>query len=163
MAQTKPNAEKAASRRLDDQDFATYLPWMTLRAPGRRGKMVLEREPLFRSYLFVWLDVEDDPDEAWKRVNSTKAIQTLLPHSDCPLAIPIGEVESLQEAERAGNFVYPRSIATGARLRIQDGMLAGQVLECLTYDGRRGLVQALWDCLSRKTVVTIPLNGVRVL
>lgn len=163
VAQTKPCAEAAACRRLKDQDFTTYLPIMTLRNKKRRGYLVIANEPLFPGYAFVQLDIEDDTEERWKRVNSTKAIHTLLPTCDAPIAIPNGQVESLQDAEAMGQFVYPRAFPPGTKLRVEVGMLAGQVIECLATNDRQGVVRALWDCFGARRVITVPLNGIRAL
>src|SRR5215470_14671751 len=150
VAQTHPAAEAAAVRRLNRQDFRTYLPILTFRRPVRRGKNEITRMPLFCGYLFVMLetDPEADPGENWKRVNSTRAVASLLPRSDSPLAVPDTEIEKLMKNEAAGNFVFPRGDAMlpGAKLRVDAGSLAGQVVTCLEANDRQGTVRALWAC-----------------
>lgn len=212
-AQTKPNAEAAADRRLRAQDFVTFLPRLTLRLTRPETKKRLDTrvqtlraevaklaqhvgacasspvdlklakralyfksakleraieaarghrtEPLFRSYIFVQLDVDDDPGENWKRVNSTRAVQSLLPHSDRPEALPSIEIENLRRAEQNGEFTVPRLIDPGASVRVFRGTLVDQVLEALGSD--KDTVKALWDCFGRKTVVSVPLDDVTVL
>ena len=163
VAQTKPCAETAACRRLADQEFATYLPLMTLRVTRWRGKTEIEREPLFPGYIFVSLDLLDDERERWKAVNSTRAVQNLLPTSDSPIPIRPGEVEGLRDAEAMGQFVYPRQFPPGTRLRIEIGALAGAVIECLQTNDQQGIVRALWDCLGAKRVISVPLNAIRAI
>ena len=143
---------------------------LTLRRAIRRGKFNITHLPLFPGYRFVSLDLED-PDEAWKAVNSTRAIITLLPHGDTPLPIPDGEIEKLQTLERDGNFVWPRSIVMtpGTRLRIDRGpaattaSLGANVIECLEANDLKGTVRALWDCMGRRAVLTLPIDHVTVL
>jgi transcriptional antiterminator RfaH len=163
VAQTHPNSERAAQTRLEDQSFTTYLPWLTLRQGVRRGKCMVRQEPLFRGYLLINLDTDpaSEPDELWKAVNSTRAVRTLLPSGESPHPIAPGQIERLQTDEAAGNFVWPRSIEPGQRLTPKTGALAEQVLECL--DSSHARVRALWDCLGRRTVVTLGLDDVRLL
>jgi hypothetical protein len=64
VAQTYPNAEAAAERRLNRQLFATHLPRRTIRTP-LRGKIVARAAPCFPGYLFLLLDLAG---EDWKDI-----------------------------------------------------------------------------------------------
>lgn len=151
VAQTKPNMEQQVVRRLDDQDFTTYCPFLTV----RRG-IHIRQEPLFRSYVFISLELDE---ERWKDVTSTKAITHLLPRSDAPLAVSTMDVEMLKKAEIAGFFRSGR-IAPGDRVKVFRGKLAGQVLECIESGEDR--LRALWSCMNRSVVVDLATADVSV-
>jgi transcriptional antiterminator RfaH len=156
VAKTKPNVERKAKEWLEDQSFACYLPWLLIRK-AHYGSMISIREPLFRGYLFVSLDLDED---GWKCVNSTRYVMGLLPRPDFPLAISTSEVEGLRLEEQAGHFragdVFP-----GDRVRVFRGFLADQVLECIASQGDR--IKALWACFGAPRVVDVPTADVTVL
>jgi transcriptional antiterminator RfaH len=98
VAQTYPNAEAAAERRLNRQLFATHLPCRTTRVP-RHGKIAEHVEPCFPGYLFILLDVVG---ETWKGATYTRGVLRLLPVSDNPIAVRTEEVLELHQAELDG-------------------------------------------------------------
>lgn len=157
VAQTKPNAERIAVRRLNEQSFTTYLPLLTSRH-AKNGRVTERKTPLFRGYLFISLDLLDD---YWKRVNSTYAVLALLPRSDNPVSIAGRHVESLRTAELNGYF-RAGAILPGDRVQVFRGTLAGQVLECI--DGGGGSrIKCLWSCLGAMRVVSVPIVDVTVM
>ena len=83
VAQTYPNSEAAAERRLNRQFFATHLPRRTTRVP-RRGKIMERAGPCFPGYLFVLLDLVG---ESWKSACYTRGVLRLLPISEHPLPV----------------------------------------------------------------------------
>jgi transcriptional antiterminator RfaH len=159
VAQTHPNAEAAAERRLKRQRFATYLPRCTTRA-WRYGKVVEHVRPCFPGYLFVRLDL--DGGEAWKAACYTRGVLRLLPVSDNPIAVKTDEVMELHQAELDGALVSGL-VAPGAKLRVYRGALARQVVQCLAVDDHRGRVLALWQCFGREVRVKLRLSEVTVL
>lgn len=158
VAQTKPNAERQATRRLKAQAFAVYVPMLRNRTASR-GTVREQSTPLFPGYVFVRLDL-DDPEGHWKAVNSTRAVLTLLPTSERPAAVRAEDVEGLQQAEAQG--VFRRGIvAPGERVKVFRGNLANQVLECVANEGER--LRCLWYCLGAHRVVSVPAANVLVL
>jgi transcriptional antiterminator RfaH len=158
VARTKPLLEAVAEERLQAQGFATYLPLLTSRAPYR-GRMLERRAPLFRSYLFVQLDLSQANGEIWRAVNSTRAVQSLLPRPEKPQAIAPGQIEGLAEAELEG-FFRRGAIIPGDKIKIWRGTLTGQVLTCI--ECRRDSVVALWSCLNHETRVILRASDVGV-
>jgi transcriptional antiterminator RfaH len=157
-ARTKPLLEALAEERLKNQGFQTYLPLLTSREP-RRGRMIEQRAPLFRSYLFVKLDLEGDAGESWRQVNSTRAVHSLLPRAEDPRPIAQREIERLAEFELEGYFRCG-VIVPGQKIRVWRGSLAGQVLTCI--ERRRDCVVALWACLNSETRVILQASDVEV-
>jgi transcription antitermination factor NusG len=158
VAQTYPNTEAAAERRLNRQLFMTHLPRRTTRTP-RHGRIVEHVGPCFPGYLFVLLDVTG---EAWKGACYTRGVLRLLPVSERPIAVRAEEVIELHEAEIDGALVSGL-VNPGSRLRVYRGVLARQVIECLAVDDERGLVKALWDCMGRRVECSVPLDAVTLL
>jgi transcriptional antiterminator RfaH len=158
VAQTHPNAEAAAERRLNRQLFATHLPRRTTRV-SRRGRIREHVTPCFPGYLFVLLDLAG---EAWKSATYTRGVLRLLPASDAPIAVATTEVLELHEAELDGALVSGL-VKPGSKLRIYRGALARQVVECLAVDDHKGLVHALWSCFGRPVECSVPLDAVTVL
>jgi transcriptional antiterminator RfaH len=158
VASIKPKGEARAAEELDRQGFYSYFPRNRVRRV-RRGRVIDGYEPLFRGYILVALDIEGDSDK-WRSVNSTKAVNRLLPSGESPLPLLDSDVEALRHAERAGYF---RSgvVVPGEKLRVFKGTLAGRVLECLSSSGDR--VSALWDCFGQRVVVSVALADVTVL
>lgn len=157
VAQTKPNAEAAAERRLRKQNFVNHFPRLSVRVV-HRGQVIESVVPLLPSYIFVLLNL-DANDDRWKRVNSTRAISHLLPASDRPLPIPSTEIHEIIQAEFEG-FFRKGQVQPGQRLRVFRGELANQIIECLdSVDGR---VSALWACMGQKVKVSVPLDDVTV-
>jgi transcriptional antiterminator RfaH len=158
VARTKPLLEAIAEERLQNQGFTTYLPLLTSRVP-HRGRVIERRAPLFRSYLFVKLDLSESGGETWRMVNSTRAVQSLLPRPEAPKSIAAGEIERLAEFELEGYF-RKGMILPGDRIRVYRGTLAGQVLTCI--ERRRDCVVALWACLNSETRVILRAADVGV-
>lgn len=154
-AQTYPNAEGTAERRLNRQLFATHLPRRMTRT-SRHGKIVERVSPCFPGYMFVLLDLAG---EAWKAACYTRGLLRLLPVSESPIAVRAEEVIGLHEAELDGALVSG-IVTPGSRLRVYRGSLAGQVIECLAVDDEKGLVKALWECMGRKVETVVPLDAV---
>lgn len=157
VAQTKPNAERAAVRRLWRQEFTIHLPWLTVRTT-RRGQRVDLREPLFPGYLFILLDLEL---ERWKAVNSTRGVQTLLPAADAPRPIPTKKIEELYEGERDGLFAVPPAPIPGTLLRVYRGTFVDQIVEVLAAGADR--TKCLLGCFGQRTVISLPTDDLTVL
>lgn len=157
-ARTKPLLEALAEQRLNNQGFETYLPLLTSRDP-HKGRVVERRRPLFRSYLFVKLDLSASGGEVWRQVNSTRAVHSLLPRPEDPKPIPASEIERLAEFELEGYF-RRGIILPGDKIKVYRGTLAGQVLTCLAR--RRDSIVALWACLNRETRVILRTSDVGV-
>ena len=158
VAQTYPNSEAAAERRLNRQLFATHLARRTTRTP-RHGKIVEHAGPCFPGYLFVLLDLVG---ESWKSACYTRGVLRLLPVSERPLPVETSEVLELHQAELDGALVSG-IVTPGSRLPVYRGALARQVVRCLAVDDQKGLVVALWSCLGREVRTTIRLDEVTVL
>ncbi|PWT76494.1 MAG: hypothetical protein C5B60_04095 [Chloroflexi bacterium] len=112
---------------LCEQGFEVYYPKRTVMRP-RAGRMQEAQEAIFPGYMFVYLPFDRI---AWRAVNGTRGVAKLIAtHEEgIPLRLKTGEVESLQDRERAGEFrvKYPRRLRVGDRVEFKNGALLGQI------------------------------------
>ena len=152
---THPHGEETASRHLERQGFATYLPrrW-TLRRHARRQERVAR--PLFPRYLFVALDV---CTQRWRSVHSTVGVSRLVCRGDAPAPVPEGVVEQLiEQQDELGCIRFAPRFRRGDRVRILDGAFADLLglYEEMTDTQR---VTLLLDLLGRQVrVIVAPEN-----
>ena len=86
-----------AERQLNRQRFDTYVPWC-MSSKTRHGIVIgSDKRELFRSYGFVRFSLMNN---RWKRIlaNCFAVKRIISTSSDCPNALPIGAIESLQDA-----------------------------------------------------------------
>ena len=104
VARSKPSQARIALERLTQQHFTTYWPQIEIERV-KAGKIVKIREPLFPGYLFVLFELHP---QSWRAINGTRGVQRLLSFSEDgrPSAVPYGEVESLQDREKNGQFKF---------------------------------------------------------
>jgi transcription antitermination factor NusG len=160
VAQTYPNCESAAERRLNRQLFATHLPRRTTRK-AIRGQILTRQTACFPGYLFVLLAVEPSQD-AWKAATYTRGVLRLLPVSERPLPVATSKVLELHMAELDGALVSGQ-VEPGSRLRVYRGPFVGRVIECLAAADEHGLVRALFEAMGRKVEIRVPVENVTVL
>jgi transcriptional antiterminator RfaH len=112
---------------LCDQGFEVYYPKRCIVRP-RAGRMHEFEEAIFPGYMFVYLPVDRG---AWRAVNGTRGVAKLIATGEegVPLKLPRGEVERLQDRERAGEFKirYPRRLRVGDQVIFKHGALFGQI------------------------------------
>ena len=107
---TEPQGEFRATAGLQRVHIECWLPVMVV-CRRVRGRPVERQAPLMARYLFVRLP-------RW-RLSETRAVigvQEILPHEHEPQPIPAREIESLQQRQANGEFVF-RSTASDRRRR----------------------------------------------
>lgn len=159
VAHSNPQAEDKAVHNLTAQGFEVFLPrYHKVRRHARKTDVVIA--PLFPRYLFVAFDVEVD---RWLCINSTKGISYLLRQNGCPMKVPDGIVEALQETASPEKIVPLSTLVLfkqGDRLEVQEGAFSGHVgiFEKMT-DGER--VQLLLNLLGREVRMALPIQAVQ--
>lgn len=161
VAATHPAREVVALENLMAQHFEAFLPLVD-RKLIRRNKPKLVREALYRSYVFIRFDPDEDP---WMKINGTRGVRKLVCYaSERPRPLQLGVVEALIKQSRAGGFEEIAGktklvFQTGSILEITIGPMEGQVVTCLAEEDQH--VRALLSCFGRDTVVNIPLAHLR--
>src|SRR5262245_26820326 len=156
-AKTKAGQDAIACANLARQQFTTYYPQMTIQR-YRQGRIRLEREPLFPGYVLISLILED---QAWRAINNTRGVYKLLSFNEDgrPSALPDGEVESLQDKEKAGKLYVSEVLRLyrGDKIRLKFGPSVDQIGEVLRTRGER--VEFLLKLLGRRVRVIAPLHA----
>lgn len=127
----KPGQELGAARHLERQGFETFTPSIvrTIRHARRRME---RRVALFPGYLFVCFDIGQC---AWRSINGTLGVRSLVMAGDRPLAAPRGLVESFIElSDKAG--LMQAALECGQRVEILSGPFASWVGTVERLDGR---------------------------
>jgi transcriptional antiterminator RfaH len=163
VVHTQPRAEERAIWHLRNQGFQCFLPRLRkMRRHGRRSQIVLE--PLFPRYLFA----EFDPGAtAWRSINGTRGVVSLLLDGSLPCAVPQGIVEGLQ-SEADADCAVPLSkldvLCAGLKVRVVSGAFAGQIGETAGVASKNGdRVQVLLDLLGVTACLPFPCYAVEVL
>lgn len=119
----KPRQERIARENLERQNFEVYLPLTRGRRRSATGPVSVV-EPLFPRYLFIHLDEYSDN---WSPIRSTYGVSGLVQFGGQPARVAPELVLALQEyAGCDGIYEVPvREFATGDRVRIVDGVMAG--------------------------------------
>lgn len=134
VAYTKPHREEGAQKQLEAQGFQTFLPRYrkTIRHARR---LTTVSAAFFPRYLFVALDVHR---HAWRSVNGTFGVVSLLMDDVFPRPVHRGVVKSLYQACDDDGFLHAGgSLELGDRVRVLSGPFAELIGELIRIDGDR--------------------------
>lgn len=146
---TNPSAEARACLNLERQGWRTFCPKVsrTIRS-GRRVKT--EPRPLFPGYVFVALDLRKD---AWRSVNGTFGVRTIVECGGRPSAVPEPLLNALMDMIGAGDCIDFTSLcAVGDQVRFLAGPFAHLIGSLEHLDGN-GRVRVLVSLFGRETEV----------
>ncbi|MGM0449502.1 MAG: transcription/translation regulatory transformer protein RfaH [Pseudomonadota bacterium] len=152
--QHKPAQAERALANLEYQGIECFFPQIDVETI-QRGKRCLRREPLFRGYLFINLELTDP---VWHKLRSTRGVVRVVSFGNKPAPIADEIIESIRKglestAEAGG-------IRKGDRLEILEGPFRGLNAVFQEYDGEtRAMV--LIDFLQKQHRVTMDLDQVR--
>lgn len=157
-AKTKPRQEALALEHLARQSFECYFPKISIER-WRNRHIRVDREPLFPSYVLIRFSLNDT---AWRAINSTRGVLSLLSFGENlrPSPLPIGEVESIQAREKQGLLFISeiKRVKRGDQVRLKYGPAADQIGTVLFTRHER--CSLLLNLLGRKTRVIAPLHAV---
>ena len=136
-AKAKAGQTAIAIENLKRQSFEIYSPRIEIDRM-RAGRVRRESEALFPGYVLIRFLLEPS---AWRIINSTRGIQRLISFAEDgkPSPIPVGQIEMLQESEKAGKLYISEvtSLRKGDRVRIKIGPAADQLGDVLSTKGER--------------------------
>ena len=157
-ARTKSRQETVALRNLARQQFEAYSPHVEITRTVRR-RIITTSEPVFPGYVLIRFALAD---AAWRAINSTRGIVSLIMTSEngIPAPLPVGEVEAIQRREKSGDLVIPDAalIRRGDKVRIKFGTAADAIGKVIFTRGER--IELLLHLLGRETRVKAPLHAV---
>src|SRR5262245_47850091 len=159
-AKTKAGQDAIACANLTRQQFTTYYPQITIQR-YKQGRIRLDREPLFPGYVLISLVLED---QAWRAINNTRGVYKLLSFNEDgrPSALPDGEVESLQQKEKAGKLYISEilRLRRGDLIKVKFGPNTDSQGQVLRSRGER--VEFLLNLLGRKVRCIAPLHALEL-
>lgn len=147
---THAHGESRALAHLERQGYEAWLPvCRKIRRHAGRREVVLR--PLFPRYLFVSVDMEEEP---WRAILSTRGVHALISDAGRPTPLDEGIVEALRSrAGEDGIFdLRPDALKAGTKVRIAAGPFAD--LE--------GIFQATTDSARVQVLLTLMGRAVRV-
>ena len=118
LLQTKYNQEKRAAEELKRQNITVFLPFYRCEKIIR-GKRVTREEPLFKRYVFAYLDIEITN---WTSVRSTRGISNVVSFGDGPAIVDESIVKNLKNEDLSLKESYFKS---GEKIRVIKGSLNG--------------------------------------
>lgn len=145
----KPGQELGAARHLERQGFQTFTPSIvkTVRHARRRTE---RQVALFPGYLFVRFDIGQC---AWRSINGTLGVRSLVMAGERPLPAPRGLVESFIElSDKAG--LMQTALECGQRVEILSGPFASWVGTVERMDDR-GRVFVLLRLMNGESAVAM--------
>ncbi|XOZ33200.1 transcription/translation regulatory transformer protein RfaH [Halomonadaceae bacterium KBTZ08] len=151
--QHKPAQAERALANLEYQGVECFFPEIDVETI-QRGKRRIRREPLFRGYLFINLELTDP---VWHKLRSTRGVVRVVSFGNRPAPIEDDVIQSIREgldsAAEAGG------IRRGDKLDILEGPFRGLNAVFQEYDGEaRAMV--LIDFLQKQHRVSMELNQV---
>lgn len=133
----KPGQDQIAISHLRRQQFEIYYPRISVER-FKAGKVVRESVPLFPSYVLVRFALQVS---TWRSINGTRGVLRLLSFNENgqPSAIPPGQIEQLQQAEKSGKLFVSEilRLRRGDRIRMKFGASVDQMGEVLRTRGER--------------------------
>lgn len=159
-ARTKPRQEALAVEHLTRQKFEVYNPQVRIER-FRHKRITIDREPLFPGYVLVKLILESS---AWRAVNSTRGVLSLLTLNEDGVPSPIAdrEVQDIKHAEKIGKLFFSeiKRVRPGDKIRLKYGLATDAIGTVLFTRGER--IELLFYLLGRQTRVKAPLHAVEV-
>jgi len=154
VVHTKPQQEALAASMLEERlSLTVFLPEVRRRSRGH-----LRRTPLFPSYLFVEIDLENTEAHA---VNTTPAVIRLVAFGGRPQPVSSRVIDALQarlaEIEEQGGLPQ-HPFRVGDRVRLKEGPLAG--LEAIFVGPMRPAerVRVLLEFLGQEQEALVPVE-----
>ncbi|MGE0078344.1 MAG: UpxY family transcription antiterminator [Bacteroidales bacterium] len=154
-AYTKPRNEKKVYDRLVEKGIETFLPLQKrLKQWSDRKKMV--EEPLFRSYIFVHINVKD-----YYNVLNTSGVVRYVTFGGKAAPIPERQINQVKELLVQGVEIelLDENIVPGTKVEVKFGDLKGIVGELIEHSGKKKVVIRI-DHVSHSLLVTLPAEYV---
>lgn len=158
VAQTQPRKESVAMQNLRNQGFQAYCPRVR-RTRRHARKFETVSEPLFPGYVFVGIDVSEQP---WRSVNGTFGVSRILTDGAGPVALQEGLVEQLMAATGVDGGLSGRAARVGQDVRLRTGPFADFV-GCIVGLSPGNRVRILLRLMNREITIGASLSDLDLL
>jgi transcriptional antiterminator RfaH len=154
LVHTKPRQERVALVNLERQSYESYLPLFAVQKIVRK-ELAVAQEPMFARYLFVRI-APDCLGHSWMQIRSTIGVSKVVRFGEQPAWVENAMVEGIRQRESMQNTSPRPLFASGDKVIITDGSLAG--LEAIYHaQDAEGRAAVLLEILSRR--VTLKLDS----
>ena len=156
VAAVKAGREDLAERNLERQGFRIFSP-RRLKTVRHARRSVERRVPRFPGYVFVSFDATRC---AWRAVNGTFGVRSLIMNGDRPSVVPGGIVEAFIESTNAAGVVdMTGELCAGQRVRVVTGPFAdlAGTIDSLDDNGR---IRVLLELLNGERPVMMERDAV---
>lgn len=157
---TKSAQEFRAHDNLSNQGYQTYLPVCQVQKV-KHGKLILEKQALFKRYLFIELD---EVEMNWMPIRSTRGVHQLLtwPISKKPILVKDELIEALKNQDMQTQ--HQELFKPGQNLNIVEGTFKGiqglfQKLQTLADGELRA--HLLIEFLGKQQELSVPVSQVK--
>lgn len=152
VAASQPGREDVAQLNIGRQGFVSWLPRQ--RRMVRHARKTVEKSvAFFPGYVFVSLDLAT---EAWRPINATVGVRSLIMQGDRPMACPVGLVEGMQRLADESGLLNEQPILTeGSTVRVLVGPFAEMVGTLTRLEGA-GRVRVLLDLMHSQIAIQMP-------
>jgi transcriptional antiterminator RfaH len=143
-----------AQENLRNQGYTCFLPMVQVERV-KKGKRIVQTEPLFPNYLFILLNRVTDN---WAPIRSTRGVLRVVAFGGQPVALPHQWVECLQG--RLDSSPCVQTLMSGDRVHVSIGPYAGIDAIFQTFDGEDRVI-ILLSMLNQPQHIKVALSDVR--
>lgn len=148
--QTQPHKEFAAAMNLGKQGYRSFVPKIEKKVRHARQTKITS-SAFFPCYLFAVLE---PAMQAWRPINGTYGVRSLIMENQRPKPVPEGVVESLMQlTNEAGNLDFRETLSAGQSVRLLTGPFADMVGTLARIDGR-GRVSVLLSIMGGERLIS---------
>lgn len=152
---TKSRQEKKVRDRFAQEGIECYLPLeKKLRIWSDRKKWI--EEPLFRSYIFVYIDITDYNE--YLKVLQTEGVVHFVRIEKKPVKVQEELIEAIRQYEKMGEFISEeeeKQLKVGDSVEIVRGSLKG-LFGTLVEFGRKRKVRIMLEAVRQSIYLTVP-------
>ncbi len=155
---TMPHHEKSIYAQLQKEGINAYLPLhTTLRQWSDRKKKVTE--PLFRSYIFVHIRVDD-----YYRVLNIPGIIRYVSFEGKAVKVPESTIEAIKNLidNKFELEECPINLKKGDRVRIMHGILKGFDGELVIFNNQKRVIIRIEE-INKSLLVNLPVHALKLL
>jgi len=159
VVKTKPRQEEIAKTHLENQNFETYLPYLTVNK-RRQGKWQRVREVLFPGYLFIHVDTAV---QTVAPVRSTLGVSGLVRFGNQLLPVEDSLIQCIKNQEEGVAAAAPEAAAqfqAGEKVAILNGPFAG-VTAAFHMAKSSDRVMVLIKILGGEKLIAIDVNSLQ--
>ena len=157
VAYTKPNNEKKVAHLLDELQVNVYCPLHeTTRQWSDRKKTI--KEPLFRSYIFVYLNNYQEEKNVILSLPGVVRFLTWLGKPGIVLEEEITAIENFLKTYKGANLRV--DLAPGDKINITEGPLMGHNGELISIRGNKAIL--LLKSLRMQLTAEVQLNTLAI-